>query len=78
MDGSKETICASCVHFYVCKHMDEYYAAVAAVRKAEISFTRNGEGNVCMKKVSNIDFIELRDPTCKFYQKSLIASRGDC
>lgn len=66
MNGSRETICSNCEHFMVCQYKQTYMDAVDAIQRATINQGRD-DGSVSMKPVSSIDFITLRDPTCKFF-----------
>lgn len=55
--GVRETMCTGCVHRQVCKNIETYMAFLKESEKLYREFQKE------------IDFIEPKDPVCRFYQK---------
>lgn len=68
MNESKETMCASCEHFEVCKLKETYLEVVESINDAYISKPEE-DGRPHIHHIRNIDFIEIRDPVCKHYMR---------
>lgn len=58
MDGAvRETMCTHCTHRKVCKNIEPYMEFLKEYERLYKEFSKD------------IDFIEQKDPMCKFYNK---------
>lgn len=58
----EETYCTDCIHNEVCTYKEVYLKSVSAIRNA--SYYEKIDDRHAQIRVSNFDFITIKDPEC--------------
>lgn len=65
-ETSRKTFCIECAHRNVCQYKDKYLDLVEQIRNSSIKY-KGCDGKMSTTLITDIDFVTLRDPLCKYY-----------